>query len=172
MKNIKIVILCYLKIAFILPTSLNIDLLHFTVHGAMLQTILFYSLSCEWRFLAGSAARFIERCHFNMNFTHAQKCMHGLLTANHAYRFITDKDQQQRMLATFQNWGGVFCIPHRCVAEQQRTLALDLGVQSLVFRALGSIPGPIVFGVIFDSTCLFRRFDCGRRGNCWVYDNL
>ena len=64
----------------------------------------------------------------------------------------------------------VFCIPHGCVAEQQRTLAL--GVQSFVFRALGSIPGPIIFGVIFDSTCLFWQFDCGRRGNCWVYDNL
>lgn len=61
--------------------------------------------------------------------------------------------------------------PHfRCVAEEQRTLAL--GVQSLVFRALGSIPGPIVFGVIFDSTCLFWQVDCDRRGNCWVYDNL
>lgn len=56
------------------------------------------------------------------------------------------------------------------MAEEQRTLAL--GVQSLVFRALGSIPGPIVFGVIFDSTCLFWQFDCDRRGNCWVYDNL
>lgn len=64
----------------------------------------------------------------------------------------------------------VFLITHRCVAEEQRTLAL--GVQSLIFRALGSIPGPIVFGVIFDSTCLFWQFDCDRRGNCWVYDNL
>lgn len=56
------------------------------------------------------------------------------------------------------------------MAEEQRTLAL--GVQSLVFRALGSIPGPIVFGVIFDSTCLFWQFECDRRGNCWVYDNV
>ena len=65
-----------------------------------------------------------------------------------------------------------FCltISHRCVADEQRSLAL--GVQSLVFRAFGSIPGPIVFGVIFDSTCLFWQFDCDRRGNCWVYDNL
>ena len=55
------------------------------------------------------------------------------------------------------------------MADEQRTLAL--GLQSLVFRALGSIPGPIVFGVIFDSACLFWQFDCDRRGNCWVYDN-
>ena len=56
------------------------------------------------------------------------------------------------------------------MADEQRTLAL--GLQSLVFRALGSIPGPIVFGVIFDSTCLFWQFDCDRRGNCWVYNNV
>ena len=56
------------------------------------------------------------------------------------------------------------------MADEQRTLAL--GLQSLIFRAFGSIPGPIVFGVIFDSTCLFWQFDCDRRGNCWVYDNI
>lgn len=57
----------------------------------------------------------------------------------------------------------------RAVAEEQRSLAL--GVQSLVFRALGSIPGPILFGVIFDSSCVYWQYDCGRRGNCWVYNN-
>ncbi len=55
------------------------------------------------------------------------------------------------------------------MADEQRTLAL--GVQSLVFRAFGSIPGPIVFGVIFDSACIFWQYNCGRQGNCWVYDN-
>lgn len=59
---------------------------------------------------------------------------------------------------------------YRCVADEQRTLAL--GAQSLIFRAFGSIPGPIVFGVIFDSTCLYWQFDCDQRGNCWVYDNI
>ena len=56
------------------------------------------------------------------------------------------------------------------MAEEQRTLAL--GAQSLVFRAFGSIPGPILFGVIFDSACIFWQYECGRRGNCWVYDNF
>lgn len=55
------------------------------------------------------------------------------------------------------------------MADEQRTLAL--GLQSLAFRAFGSIPGPIVFGVIIDSACLFWQFDCNRRGNCWVYNN-
>ncbi len=57
----------------------------------------------------------------------------------------------------------------RCVAEQQRTLAL--GLQSVVWRTFASIPGPVVFGAIFDSTCLQWQYECGRRGNCWVYEN-
>ena len=57
----------------------------------------------------------------------------------------------------------------RCVADEQRTLSL--GVQSLLFRAFGAIPGPIVYGVIFDSTCTYWQRECGRRGNCWTYNN-
>ncbi|CAI8015497.1 Solute carrier organic anion transporter family member 4C1 [Geodia barretti] len=57
----------------------------------------------------------------------------------------------------------------RCVAEDQRTLAL--GLQSSIIRLIGFVPGPILFGVVFDSACLFWQRDCGRRGNCWVYDN-
>lgn len=63
------------------------------------------------------------------------------------------------------------CYVHRCVADEQRSLAL--GVQSFLFRLLGNVPGPIVFGVIFDAACIFFRFDvpCMKQGNCWVYDN-
>ena len=64
----------------------------------------------------------------------------------------------------------IILYPCRCVADEQRTLAL--GLQSLLFRAFGSIPGPIVFGVIIDSACLFWQFECDRRGNCWVYNNV
>ena len=56
------------------------------------------------------------------------------------------------------------------MAEEQRSLAL--GVQSVLWRAFGSIPGPLVFGAIFDSSCVYWQYDCGgRRGNCWVYNN-
>ena len=57
----------------------------------------------------------------------------------------------------------------RSVADEQRTLAL--GVQSVAFRTFGSIPGPIVFGAVFDSACLYWQYDCNQRGNCWVYNN-
>jgi len=57
----------------------------------------------------------------------------------------------------------------RCVAEEQRTLAL--GLQFVIFRGLGTIPGPILFGIIFDSACIYWHYECSRRENCWVYDN-
>ena len=60
-------------------------------------------------------------------------------------------------------------LPIRCVAEEQRTLAL--GLQSSIIRLIGFVPGPVLFGLVFDSACLFWQQDCGRRGNCWVYDN-
>ena len=59
--------------------------------------------------------------------------------------------------------------PCRCVAEDQRTLAL--GLQSSLVRLIGFVPGPLIFGAVFDSACLFWQRDCGHRGNCWVYDN-
>ena len=40
-----------------------------------------------------------------------------------------------------------------------------------MFRAFGSVPGPLVFGSIFDSACVYFRHECGVQGNCWVYDN-
>ena len=56
----------------------------------------------------------------------------------------------------------------RCVADDQRTFAL--GFQSSIVRLVGFVPGPIIFGAVVDSTCLFWQHECGQRGNCWVYD--
>ncbi|XP_054445998.1 solute carrier organic anion transporter family member 4C1 [Pteronotus mesoamericanus] len=59
----------------------------------------------------------------------------------------------------------------RCVNQKQRSLAL--GVQFTVLRLLGSIPGPIIFGVAIDSTCvLWDIKECGIKGACWIYDNI
>ncbi len=35
----------------------------------------------------------------------------------------------------------------------------------------GTVPGPIIFGAIIDSTCLVWQEKCGQNGSCWVYDN-
>uniref|UniRef100_A0A8D0GEM7 Solute carrier organic anion transporter family member n=1 Tax=Sphenodon punctatus TaxID=8508 RepID=A0A8D0GEM7_SPHPU len=58
----------------------------------------------------------------------------------------------------------------RCVPDKQHSFAL--GVQSLFLRIVGTIPGPILFGVTIDSTCtLWDMDDCQDVGTCWVYDN-
>lgn len=52
----------------------------------------------------------------------------------------------------------------RCVPYNQRAYAL--GMQFIVQRSIGFLPGPLMFGAIFDSTCLLWGQSCGRRGNC------
>lgn len=38
---------------------------------------------------------------------------------------------------------------------------------------LGTIPGPIIFGVTIDSTCILWDInECGIKGACWIYDNI
>ncbi|XP_036266248.1 solute carrier organic anion transporter family member 4C1 [Pipistrellus kuhlii] len=59
----------------------------------------------------------------------------------------------------------------RCVNQKQRSLAL--GIQFMMLRLLGSIPGPIIFGVAIDSSCiLWDVNECGIKGACWIYDNI
>jgi len=36
----------------------------------------------------------------------------------------------------------------------------------------GTIPGPLLMGVIFDSTCMLWQNDCGTQGSCMFYDNV
>uniref|UniRef100_A0A8C3MAK3 Solute carrier organic anion transporter family member n=1 Tax=Geospiza parvula TaxID=87175 RepID=A0A8C3MAK3_GEOPR len=58
----------------------------------------------------------------------------------------------------------------RCVPDKQRSFAL--GVQLLFLRLLGTIPGPILFGVAIDNSCTLWDVDeCETKGACWVYDN-
>ena len=48
---------------------------------------------------------------------------------------------------------------------------MALGFQSIIYRLLGSIPGPLLFGALIDNTCLYwdHEADCSE-GNCWLYD--
>ncbi|XP_052764566.1 solute carrier organic anion transporter family member 4C1-like isoform X2 [Mya arenaria] len=57
----------------------------------------------------------------------------------------------------------------RCVHEGHRTLGL--GLKWLIVRLLGTVPGPIFFGAIIDSTCVIWREKCGEHASCWIYDN-
>ena len=55
------------------------------------------------------------------------------------------------------------------MADEERDLAL--GLQGIFVRVLGTIPGPIIFGLVFDYSCLYPQKECGRFGNCWIYFN-
>ncbi|KAG8456340.1 hypothetical protein GDO86_002213 [Hymenochirus boettgeri] len=74
------------------------------------------------------------------------------------------------IVATFTSATPITMAILRCVPVKQRSFAL--GVQWSLVRLLGSIPGPILFGVIIDSTCILWNFDeCGTKGACWTYNN-
>ncbi len=59
---------------------------------------------------------------------------------------------------------------YRVVADEDRSFAL--GLQSSFGRVFGSIPGPLLFGAIFDAGCIKWEDVCGRHGNCWIYNNV
>jgi hypothetical protein len=47
----------------------------------------------------------------------------------------------------------------RAVRPEERSLAL--GLQSIILRLIGSIPGPILFGFVVDKVCLLWEPACG-----------
>ena len=59
---------------------------------------------------------------------------------------------------------------YRSVDPQQKSLAL--GLQTLIARGLGTVPGPIVFGYMIDLTCMLwsQDEDCSS-GSCRLYNN-
>ncbi|CAG0883537.1 unnamed protein product [Darwinula stevensoni] len=58
----------------------------------------------------------------------------------------------------------------RSVEEEERSFAL--GLQFVMFRLLGYVPSPIVFGNVIDTTCLlWKEGKCGgKSGRCLLYD--
>uniref|UniRef100_A0A3Q3BFD5 Solute carrier organic anion transporter family member n=1 Tax=Kryptolebias marmoratus TaxID=37003 RepID=A0A3Q3BFD5_KRYMA len=57
----------------------------------------------------------------------------------------------------------------RCVPDSQRSFGL--GIQWIVVRLLGSVPGPIAFGSVIDISCLLWQDQCGEQGSCYIYQN-
>ncbi|XP_063064464.1 solute carrier organic anion transporter family member 4A1 [Engraulis encrasicolus] len=57
----------------------------------------------------------------------------------------------------------------RCVPDTQRSFGL--GIQWIVVRTLGGIPGPIAFGSVIDISCLLWQEQCGEQGSCYLYQN-
>ncbi|XP_061128593.1 solute carrier organic anion transporter family member 4A1 isoform X1 [Syngnathus typhle] len=57
----------------------------------------------------------------------------------------------------------------RCVPDSQRSFGL--GIQWIVVRTFGGIPGPIAFGSMIDISCLLWQDQCGEQGSCYLYQN-
>ncbi|XP_075032840.1 solute carrier organic anion transporter family member 4A1 [Mixophyes fleayi] len=57
----------------------------------------------------------------------------------------------------------------RCVSDSQRSFAL--GIQWILVRTLGGIPGPIAFGSMIDISCLLWQNQSGEKGSCYIYKN-
>ena len=47
----------------------------------------------------------------------------------------------------------------RSVPPEERSLAV--GLSTIILRLIGTIPGPIIMGAIFDSVCLYWEETCG-----------
>lgn len=46
-----------------------------------------------------------------------------------------------------------------------------MGVQSVTYRLLGAVPGPLVLGAFIDGSCQWWQVSCGATGACRIYDN-
>lgn len=59
----------------------------------------------------------------------------------------------------------------RCVQDEHKSFAL--GLQWIVIRCLGGIPGPIVFGAVVDLSCTLWQSTCEEeQGSCYFYNNM
>ena len=62
-----------------------------------------------------------------------------------------------------------FIIP-RCVPDNERAYAL--GLQWIFLSLLGSLPGPVLFGIFIDKSCDLWEKTCHGTGNCLQYNNV
>ena len=56
----------------------------------------------------------------------------------------------------------------RCVPENKRSFAA--GIQYVMFKTLGLLPGPNIFGHLVDLSCRLWQVICGKKGRCFDYD--
>ncbi|XP_028408742.1 solute carrier organic anion transporter family member 4A1-like [Dendronephthya gigantea] len=56
----------------------------------------------------------------------------------------------------------------RCVPDDKRAFAT--GIQYLMLKTIGLLPGPIIMGHLFDLCCRLWQDLCGKRGRCFDYN--
>ncbi|XP_065192060.1 solute carrier organic anion transporter family member 4A1-like [Sycon ciliatum] len=73
------------------------------------------------------------------------------------------------MFTTFMNNVPAIQVVLQSVPADRRTLAT--GVQWIILRLLGNVPGPVFYGFLLDKGCSLWQLNCCNEGNCWEYDN-
>ncbi|XP_059483092.1 solute carrier organic anion transporter family member 74D [Neocloeon triangulifer] len=63
---------------------------------------------------------------------------------------------------------GNILVNFRCVEPMDKAFAQGLALVLISLLAL--IPGPIIFGILIDASCLIWDESCGKRGNCSLYE--
>ncbi|CAG2109758.1 unnamed protein product, partial [Medioppia subpectinata] len=63
---------------------------------------------------------------------------------------------------------GSLLITLRSVDPKDKSFAI--GIMSTFISLFAFIPYPLIFGAITDSACLVWESTCGKRGNCWLYN--
>lgn len=58
----------------------------------------------------------------------------------------------------------------RCV--EKRDKAVSLGLTAALISLFAVFPSKILFGYIFDQTCLLWSSGGKESGNCWIYDTV
>lgn len=48
--------------------------------------------------------------------------------------------------------------------------SVSLGLQGFLVSFFGTLPSPLLWGAVIDSTCLIWDQVCGQRGACAIYD--
>jgi hypothetical protein len=55
--------------------------------------------------------------------------------------------------------------------EAKEMNSIGLGLKQFFMNALGTIPGPILFGSVIDMTCTYWHMDQNNQRVCKIYDN-
>lgn len=139
--------------------------------------------------IAGSRVAFFSPCHAGCKKSFAEadnlddtnfadcSCIPAESQVTQLHKCQTDQHNQVQSYAWVIATGGMISGSGRTgntitllrsIRPDQKAMAVAL---SSFWHSLAvSIPYPILYGKLFDWSCMFWRRECTKKGNCWLYD--